>query len=216
MKINFHTHKTSFPGRDAGVLEIVNHIVSSVPPADLQGKYVSLGIHPWYIGNPEVQLRVLEECLATNENIFAVGEAGLDKLRGAVPMEVQCDVFRQQALLAEQYSMPLVIHCVRAFDEMLALRKSIMPSVLWIVHGFRGNHIQAQQLVRNGFAISFGQKFNCLALKAVFNDTFFLETDDSDVSISEVYESAASVLEIATDDLEELLEERFRSLKSGI
>ena len=214
MKINIHTHKVSTLEKNADTIEIVNHIINT-SSVEFQGKYVSLGIHPWYINNPDEQLRILEEQLASNPNIIAVGEAGLDKLRGC-DLDIQCDIFEKQALFAEQYSKPLIIHCVKAFDELLALKKRIKPSVPWIVHGFRGNHIQAQQLVKNSLILSFGPMFNHQALKAVWNDVFFLETDDNDTTITEVYKFVALAMDVSIDDLEKEIEKKFLYLKSFI
>lgn len=211
MKINIHTHKVSASDKNTDTVEIVNHIIKTSSD-ELQGKYISAGIHPWYIDNPDEQLRILEEQLAVNPNIIAVGEAGLDKLRGC-DLAVQCDIFEKQILLAERYSKPLIIHCVKAFDELLALKKRVKPSVPWIVHGFRGNHIQALQLVKNGLVLSFGPIFNHQALKAVWNDVFFLETDDNDYSISGVYKLVADTMNMNVDELESKIEQKFLSLK---
>ncbi|MDY3070066.1 MAG: TatD family hydrolase [Parabacteroides sp.] len=212
MKINIHTHSVSSSDKRTDTIEIVNHIINS-SSIEYQGKYVSLGIHPWYIHNPDEQLEVLEKALASDVNIIAIGEAGLDKLKGNV-MKVQHDVFEKQALLAEQYSKPFIIHCVKAFDELLAFKKRIRPSVPWIIHGFRGNHIQAQQLVRNGMLLSFGPQFNCQALNTVSNGIFFLETDDYNTTIDDVYHSAALAMDISVEDLEFRIEDNFRSMNS--
>lgn len=211
MKINIHTHKVSAPDNNTDTVEIVNHIIKT-SSAELQGKYISAGIHPWYIDNPDEQLRILEEQLAVNPNIIAVGEAGLDKLRGC-DLAVQCDIFEKQALIAGQYSKPMIIHCVKAFDELLALKKRLKPSVPWIVHGFRGNHIQAQQFVKNGLLLSFGPIFNHQALKAVWNDVFFLETDDSDAVISDIYDIVSFKTGVTVEELERRIERNFLNLK---
>ena len=71
------------------------------------------------------------------EQFVAVGEAGFDKLTAA-PMELQVRMFEKQVELSEKYRLPLIIHCVKAMDELLAVRKKLNPAQPWIWHGFRG------------------------------------------------------------------------------
>ena len=78
----------------------------------------------------------LEE-LVRHPQVLAVGEAGLDKLADA-PMDLQVEVFRCQACLAEEVGKPLVIHLVKAVDELLKVKRDLRPSNPWIIHGFRG------------------------------------------------------------------------------
>ena len=55
--------------------------------------------------------------------------------------------------------------------------------------------------------------FNHQALKAVWNDVFFLETDDNDYSISEVYKLVADTMNMNVDELESKIEQKFLSLE---
>ena len=73
----------------------------------------TVGIHPWDAGRIPVA-----SLLPLDETAQAIGETGLDFAR-PVPKEVQYAAFRAQLELARQYGLPVVLHCVRAFDEVM-------------------------------------------------------------------------------------------------
>ena len=117
--VDIHTHRLpQVPGT-----AIANCYPETFSPQS--GGWYSVGIHPWHIGRSggehsgvegAVASRVcgLEE-LVRHPQVLAVGEAGLDKLADA-PMDLQVEVFRCQACLAEEVGKPLVIHLVKAVD----------------------------------------------------------------------------------------------------
>ena len=157
--------------------------------------WFSCGVHPWNAEDSDSQLRILEEIIV-EPNVVAIGEAGLDKLRGA-EMSVQIDVFRRQIELAMDVNKPLIIHCVKAWDELIRLYKEYKGSnIPWIIHGYRGNPQQTQQLSRVGFKFSIGEKFNADSLKEIPLTDIFCETDESDLTICKVYENILSVISV--------------------
>ena len=97
--------------------------------------------------------------LVSGSGVVAIGEAGLDTLAES-PMDLQKEVFLAQANLAEETHKPLIIHCVKAWADLIACKKAVKPEMPWIIHGFRGNGELASQLVRLGFYLSFGDRFN--------------------------------------------------------
>lgn len=159
----------------------------------------SCGIHPWDAGCMSGQQSLLNK-VGCDEAIVAIGEAGLDKLKGA-GMDIQMQVFRPQAELSMKLNKPLIIHCVKAFDELIGLYKEYNPSNAWILHGYRGSLEQAQQLSRLGFLFSLGNKFNESALIAIPLDSIFCETDTADVHIYDVYTRLADVLGLDISEL---------------
>jgi TatD DNase family protein len=52
--------------------------------------------------------------------------------------------------LAQKY-IPVVIHCVAAFQEVIETKKRLHISVPMIIHGFSKNEQTAKQLLDNGF-----------------------------------------------------------------
>jgi len=208
---NLHTHQyTNSPT----ILELVNQYPwefdASVPN-------YSIGIHPWYIDENRLErdLKMIAEKLQLPE-CLALGECGLDK-RIEVPMSLQITVFEQQIALAEHYQKPLVLHLVAAFDELLAIKKRLKISVPIIIHGFSKNKQVAQQLLDNGFYLSFGKYLlhnpdMQSVFKSVPNDKFFLETDTVEETIEDVYALAAKYKNIQIEDLVEMVNANFKTI----
>lgn len=137
--------------------------------------FYSAGIHPWDTPAPAERLLELERLAASDGRIVAVGECGLDKLRGA-PLDEQERVFEAQIEIAERTGLPLIIHCVRALDRLLRLRRR-HPSGRWILHGFRGGEASARQLLDAGIDLSFGLRYNEAPFDATPEYRRFRESD---------------------------------------
>jgi len=174
----------------------------------------SIGIHPWYIDEQRLEsdLQIIESKLHEN-NCLAIGECGLDK-HIDISLEFQKIVFENQLLLAQKINKPVVIHCVAAFQEIIAIKKKLKITVPMIIHGFSKNKQVAKELIDNGFYISFG-KFLLLnpKLEAVFqdipNDRFFLETDTIEEGIEEIYTLAAQYKNWSMDELQQQIKSNF-------
>ncbi len=164
-------------------------------------RHVSIGIHPWFIARqPLEQSWQVLETLCIDPQVLAIGECGLDRCIDT-PLTTQSEVFSRQIELSERIEKPLIIHCVRAFDELLALRKAFKPTQPWIVHGFTGKPALAQQLINHGCYLSFGKALlkpdspACQTLPTIPLDRLFLETDAAaDISIAQIYTAAAKIL----------------------
>lgn len=114
----------------------------------------SVGIHPWFLNDFEAQWNALIP-LAQHFNCWAIGECGFDK-NVTSPLSLQQEIFLRHIELAESLKLPLIIHCVKAYAEVIQLRKRTHSQQLWILHGFRKNLKVAQELIAHGIAISFG------------------------------------------------------------
>ena len=174
--------------------------------------FYSAGIHPWQLTerDAEEQLAYLQKLLV-EERLVAVGEAGLDKLTAA-PMELQVRILGKQVELSEKYELPLIIHCVKAMDELLALRKECAPKQPWIWHGFRGKPEQAKQLLQKGFYLSFGMHYSSEAMNVVPDSRLFLETDDSPVDIEDVLRDAAKVRGVEVETLQAIVRKNIQDI----
>lgn len=210
--IDIHTHKTG----EQTHLSIRN-FYSGLEQSE-NGLPCSLGIHPWYIHHNTWQADFEKlAAYALQENVYAIGECGLDKLADT-DWELQQLVFRKQIALAGEVNKPLVIHCVRAFEEVRQLLKESKVTVPVIFHGFNKNKILAERLLIDGYFLSFGSallKASSPAmevLQAMDVNRMFLETDDADLSIEAVYESAAKILEIAPDSLILQVQNNFKTV----
>lgn len=208
MFYNLHTHKSS--GR-TDVTELINRYPTESAP---HGFY-SIGIHPWYINqeNVDEELRIVEQAML-DPNCLAVGECGLDK-RIETPMPFQEEVFMKQLQIAERHQKPVVLHCVAAYQEAIEIRNRLNMTVPMIIHGFSKNKQTAEQLLKNGFYLSFGKYLlRNPDLKDAFisvpDDRLFLETDTIEESIDEVYERAASYKNISVEEMAEIVGNNFR------
>ena len=176
---DFHTHRTDAPPGTA----IVNLPPDAGRPdaafCPTTGTLYSVGLHPWHIqpSNWQKQLEQIE-ALMRHPQVVAVGECGLDHL-AAAPAYLQTEVFSRQAVWAERYAKPLIIPCVRAWDELLRLHRSLHPTQTWTVHGFRGRARQAEQLLRAGLSLSFGPRFDKDAVALCPLHRLRLETDEA-------------------------------------
>jgi TatD DNase family protein len=205
-----HTHTIS---SDKNVVSILN----SDPNSTDFRKPFSIGIHPWFINVEKIEaaLLMVEEKLK-QENCFALGECGLDKMTKA-NFEVQKHVFRKQILLSEKYQKPLLIHCVKAYPEIINIKKDIKPRQNWILHGFNKNLQVAQSLLKNGIVLSFGAAIiNNKKLQEVVSEisleNILVETDDADIEIQEIYQKIAVIKSIEVEELQEIIAQNFKRI----
>ena len=201
--LDVHTHKTA---RQKGVESIQSlSLTSDVFLAMPKTRPISLGLHPWYakLDRLEIQLKYLS-VLAKQPNVKLIGECGLDKLRGE-SLENQTLILAQQVTLAQELNKPLILHCVRAFAELILLKERLQIGVPMIIHGFNKSEELGRQLINKGFLLSFGEtilKQDSGAAKLLAqNENFFLETDDSEITIGEIYQAAANLKKCSVDEL---------------
>lgn len=195
MFFDIHTHNTL--SSKHSVLNVV--LGKDVIP---EGRNYSMGIHPWYINNPELLLCKLENELKNkNKHFVFIGESGLDKTQGGA-MNNQEDLLRAQIYFSEKYQKPLILHCVKAFNEIIGMKKNINPSQPWIIHGFNRKSTIAKSLLDSGCYLSFGYNFlQTPNGKKVLQNTpitkVFFETDDNlAFTIKDVYILASEILQL--------------------
>ena len=93
----------------------------------------------------------------------------------------------------------MVIHCVKAFKELVAIKKRLKPHIPLIVHGFNQNQTILTDLIKNDFYISIGTKVvysnspAAAAVQWIPTERLFLETDDIEMNIMTVYERVAEL-----------------------
>lgn len=177
-------------------------IVQLTPDAFLPqpGHFYSVGLHPWSIRDDWRTQMAKILVMALHTHVLMIGEAGLDKKNGSTSMETQMEVFREHVRLSELIRKPLIIHCVKAFDELLAIRKEMKATLPWIVHGFRGGVEQWQQLTRAGLHISIGKHYDATLMKHLIPQQFLIESDDT-TEIDLVYNLVSNDTGIEGDDL---------------
>lgn len=173
---DIHTHDKSH----------TDAIINIYPHESLiHGAYHSVGIHPWHTTDVNPLTIKQLNTLAAHPQIIAIGETGIDALKGAT-IDKQIDIFCHHVALSEQHQKPLIIHCVKAFNEIIALKKQLRPTMPWIIHGFRGKPQLAQQLINQGFYISLGEHFNPQSATIIPTDRLLFETDESTLDIDTI------------------------------
>ena len=120
--------------------------------------YRAFGIHPLAVGRLpfDTHLNALKRRLGQGSAV-AIGEIGLDRRKGMPEINAQKLMLNAQLDLAEELRLPVILHCVRAHDQMVHLLRS-RPHFLgrgW-VHGFTGSWEVAQDYLSCGLSLSFG------------------------------------------------------------
>ncbi|QBM18040.1 putative metal-dependent hydrolase YjjV [Marinobacter sp. JH2] len=153
------------------------------------GLWYCLGIHPWFVGeHGEEDLESLEAALEKREpGCLAVGECGLDGLRGSI--DGQKPWFAAQVQMAARMDLPLVVHSVKAHDQVAALLRSERWDGRALIHGFSGSYQQACHFIELGCYIGVGgvitharSKKTRDVVARLPSDTLVLETDAPDMS----------------------------------
>jgi len=206
MFIDIHSHQLNSASNS-----VFNSIVNrNIIPTE---KWFSLGIHPWYIDEVNQQFIILEiELKKNNSNFLFIGECGLDKVKGS-EYSKQEEVFRKQIAFSEKYKKPLIIHCVKAFNELIKLKKELSPTQLWVVHGFNRKSSIAKSLLEEGMFISFGlsslksSNGKEVLEKTALNKMFFETDDDNTSSIEEVYILASEILKVDIEILKNTIKD---------
>lgn len=193
--------------RAAGVTDVV---VPAIGPegwdalaalaAASPGVHFGLGVHPQLL--PELDAAgdgareaALEAALARGGvRLVGVGECGLDggsAEPGAgphpAPMSRQVEVLRGQLRLARRRGLPVMLHCLKAHDPMLALLAEEPLPAGGVLHSYSGSADQVKAYLR--FGLHFGlagpityekARKPVLAARAIPRDRLLLETDAPD------------------------------------
>ncbi len=168
---DIHTHGHTAP-------DIVTNLRPREQPSGTPGSaWFSAGIHPWDTAR-QLSPQDWEWLgdLAYSPRVVAIGECGLDALAGA-PLSEQQTVFLKHAELAAEVGKPLIIHCVRAWHILLALKDRMPDNVRRIIHGFRGKPQLARQLLDAGFDLSYGRRYNRESFLSTPSARRFRESD---------------------------------------
>lgn len=211
MYIDFHTHKQRHKG-EHDVIEVV----SVHPEKHHTDGYFTIGLHPWWTNAvPDtLEMEHIRSLLFSDPACLAVGECGLDNLKGPA-LNLQESIFRSQVLLANSMNVPVIVHCVRAFDRLLGIRKEIGKTD-WVVHGFMRNKILAAHLIDHGIYLSmapFEKMTESFRETMAFcpSDRFFLETDSDPLkNIRSVYNICAEIRHTDTETLQLQLLNNFK------
>ena len=196
MFVDIHTH-------------LDNQSVIKIVEGDEVRILETAGVHPWDVNNLS-QISQISQNWTTKgfgllkqtdlaDLVWGIGEVGLDKVHKDT-FEKQVEVFEEMIRLSESYRKPMIIHCVRAYSEIIEMRKKTKATMPWVIHGFNSSVETMRQLLRYDMYISLGEVLYrnenqaVEILKNVPLDKLFLETDVSGRDIKDVYNKAAKLM----------------------
>jgi TatD DNase family protein len=204
MKFNIHTHSKKISKK-----EIYNHRIGIDSEKQDYTGYYSTGIHPWDLDNINLDnsyKHLIDRLI--NPNCLALGECGLDKVCGT-NLDLQKQVFRKQLKLAHQSNKKvLIIHCVKAYQEIIEEKKKCPYEFIWILHAFNGSKELVEQMNSHDFYFSLGDNLlnshskTHQSIKAIPLNRMFFETDESEERIDSIYQEAAEILTVSLGSLE--------------
>jgi len=177
----------------------------------------SIGYHPWYISQMEGWEAELLK-IARQDECFAIGETGLDT-HSTVAMNVQESVLIKHIEIAKELKKPIVIHCVKSFDALYAILKNNNFSLPIIFHAYNGSPELTRQLLQFNAYFSFGKWLFSDSMKvgksitAIPKKLLFFETDESSLSIQDIYRKASEILHISNEELEKVIYTNFLDIK---
>ena len=183
MYVDIHTH-------------VDNQSVIRILDNDFDKISVTWGVHPWEVNDYDNEVpRDLRSLGMT----AVIGEVGLDKVHKET-FEKQIEVFEEMIRLSESYRKPMIIHCVRAYSEIIEMRKKMKATMPWVIHGFNSSVETMRQLLKYDIYISLGEilyRNESQAVEILKNiplERLFLETDVSGRDIKDVYAKAAALM----------------------
>lgn len=192
-----------------------------------QGIYWAAGLHPWwcekYLNENSIeQLSVLLEAVISDPKCVAIGETGLDAIKGG-PLELQIQSLELHLQIAHKFSKPIILHAHKTQANLLQQIKPYLHQVRGVVHAFSGSYEQAKQWVDAGFYLGVGgvityeraQKTR-QAIQKISLDALVLETDapsmplqgqqgknNSPINLPQIAECLASLKQVPLDKIAE-------------
>ena len=199
---------------------------------------IAVGVHPWWVnadeGGEHAYLSALNEKLEAQkefDDFIAVGECGLDRMRGD-NFALQCEVLAMHLEFANASAKPVILHCVKAHAELIEALKKHRPRCGGVVHAFSGSYDIAKAYIDLGFMLGIGGTITYAraaktraAVAKVPLSSLLLETDapsmplsgfqgerNSPLSVVEVNRCLAALRDLSEQELAEQTTKNYDSL----
>lgn len=185
--------------------------------SDIPSNPFSAGLHPWHADQLSLDdlSRRLTQYLESPD-LLAIGETGLDKVCKTA-MNRQMDFFEFQLKITDENNLPIIIHCVKAWDEMIEISDNHNSTK--ILHGFQGGVQLTERLLKKGFCFSIGKAILVAdsgiqkSIHLIPKTSLFCETDTADISIAEIYGKVCNLLQLRDEDLRKIIFENYKRIK---
>lgn len=216
MKIPFIDIHTHHPKVSEEIVSIPSLFLQDIEPNSQITYPFTAGIHPWHADLFDLkEAESLLESLGNQKMMIAIGETGLDK-KYKTDFDKQKDIFELHIDYAAKKQLPLIIHSVKVWDEILHYSKR--AAVPFILHGFNASAEMTKQLIRSGFYFSIGIslikdiKSIKETLQLIPAESLFFETDDGGLDIRNVYYQASLVYQCSVEDLKQQVFDNYNKL----
>ena len=195
-----HTHK--IPDNHVGIYQSYGVYTASL---------FSVGVHPWHAA-----VKTLSEIIPAlhHQNCRALGEVGLDRLKGP-SIEIQHAMLLAQLTLANELQKPVIFHLVRAWDEFYSLINS-QQHTPWIIHGFNSPK-QFPRLLQTNVLFSLGPAslqnphMQSILTQIPLNRILF-ETDVTATDINQVYRDYSQATSTPLEKVKAQIEQNFLAI----
>ncbi len=211
--IDIHTHNRE---NHEEVITVQSLFLQNI---ELQNEITTLfsaGIHPWHATKfTIVEVSSMLEKLEKDKGLIAIGETGLDRFC-KVDFQQQKLIFELHLEFAEKYRKPIIIHAVKTLNDLIIyLKRAKVP---FIFHGYQGSTDITKQLINFGCYFSLGKSVLSItprfleAIQIIPPKSLFLETDDSNTDIREIYLEVSKIRGISLEELKIQITENFTRL----
>ena len=219
--LDIHTHRRDYL---PGSVSVACLSFSELSAGKTCEEFTSAGIHPWWVedySSEEISLlkKVILQLL-NDKKLWAIGETGIDRVYPE-HLEAQKELFIWHMGLAQESGLPLIIHSVRAYSDILQIMKEHKPKTPWIFHDFRGNEVVMKDLLRIhpdcyfSFGLSLDNSSQIRELLPLIPiERLLLETDEQKhLDIHDIYLRASEALKMDVDFLKSQLWLNFKKLQ---
>ncbi len=217
--LNFHAHQ-QMPAENEIVIQSL-FLQNDLITKNSDKIFFTAGLHPWHADQlSESKITERLEKLIQNKSIIAIGETGLDKLKG-VDWETQKKAFIAHIKIADKYNLPLIVHSVKAHNEVLKLKIELKSKIPWVIHHFNGSKQMAMDFINHGFYLSLCHHINNSDSKLsgylgeLPVNRIFLETDDFNINIKDLYSVVAKKFNMNTENFKKQLINNLNNLLNG-
>lgn len=216
-----------------GIIDCSCDRISSLEAIELSKKFdfvfSAIGIHPHEAAEAKESDYEELRALYSTPKVVAVGEIGLDYHYDFSPREVQLEAFERQIVLANELSLPIIVHDREAHEDTFRLLKKYRPR--GVVHCFSGSVEMAKEVLKLGMYIGLGGAVTFKnarkpleVAKAVPNDRLLLETDcpymapvpfrGSRCDSSMISKTAEKIAEVRSCETQELIDQCRKNAKA--
>lgn len=188
------------------------------------------GIHPWHAKScSKIELMALGQFIKQKKTVglrFGIGETGLDKTDKNPDFEDQKGFFAFHLWLAQQYKVPVAVHCLHAWGPFMEILSEVPDDLPLLMHSYSGSMETAKTLLKRNTWFSFSPTVQRIGkqtevLRQLPLERIFLETDFTEVpsagyveTLEELYNFAAGIKNVTPETVKSYLENNLNKLFS--